>query len=186
MKKALLTAVALACVAFGASAKVYNSASFAPQTDGSVQLLGFGRTSETFDFLAAPGGLTNFFDTWNIGTAGVAPGEYSFTDMVIDSTGPLRFSSITFNSIDAEGVRHTILFDLSTPRHAVGSGTFTVLESCPIASCVWIDVVGQQRGVPTAGYGGTTVATPVPEPASYGMMALGLVGIGAFARRRRA
>ena len=185
MLKTVVSAVALACLACSASAAVYTGASFQQRGDGRVELEGFGRTSESFDALALLPGITSFFDTWNIDTASVMPGQYSFTDMVIDAAGPLRFTSVTFNSIDVEGVRQTILFDLSNPRQAVGSGTFTVLANCPIASCVWIDVAGKQGGVPTAGYGGTTVATPVPEPGTYGLMALGLVGIGAWVRRRR-
>lgn len=194
MFKSAITAVALACIACSASAAVFNGASFKPRGDGTFELDGFGRTSETFRLLslrqpsANANAIVPFFDTWNIDTSALSAGLYSFSDLTIDAFGTTQFSAVVFNSIDADGGRQSILFDINAPRtQAVGSGTFTVLDECPIQSCVWIDVIGTQvAGSGTAGYGGTTIATPVPEPATYGMMALGLLAVGAMARRRKA
>jgi hypothetical protein len=81
------------------------------------------------------------------------------------------------------------LFDLDTEgTQAVGSGTFTVLAECPVASCIFIQVIGTQViGDLNEGYGGSDIflATPVPEPASWALLGLGLAVVGGLARRQR-
>jgi len=192
-----VVALAAAFCASGASAAVFNSARFIEVTPGLVSLEGFGRGAVS----SSPGpvafglGLSldaarvPFFDTWNIQVGDIAPGTYSFSDMLIDATGSLLFGTggyaVTFNSIDESGDRNTVLFNVNDAgTQAVGSGMFTVRDSCPIKSCVWIDLSGTQEVGSPAGYGGTVIAAVVPEPATTALLMLGLVAVGAAARRR--
>ena len=191
-----LAAVVLAAAASSGQAQVnvFTSAFLQPvQQPEGVTLFGFGRST------SRPGGVDNFslpqassvpfFDTWNIGTAGVLPGIYIFTNLTVDASGGSSFAGLTFNSFNEQGVRQTILFNLnSVGTQAVGSGNFTVLASCPVTTCVWIDVIGQSPvGAPWS-YGGVGTALPIPEPSQWALLALGLVavaGAAGAAKRRR-
>lgn len=190
-----LTAVCLAAGAGGAHAQVsvFTSAFLQPLEGGGVNLEGFGRSvsrPDAMDGIGSFGSLSvPFFDTWNIGTTGVAPGIYTFTNLTVDATGGSTFSGLTFNSFDEQGVRQTILFSLNgTGTQAVGSGNFTVLANCPVTTCVWIDVIGQSPvGAPWS-YGGEGIAAPIPEPSQWALLALGLAavaGVAGAANRRR-
>jgi hypothetical protein len=122
----------------------------------------------------------------------VSPGLYSLDNFVINVAGSLQFTTVIFNSYDASlpaPVLHSVLFDLDTEgTRAVGSGTFTVLAECPVASCIFIQVIGTQViNDVNEGYGRSDVflATPVPEPASWALLGLGLAVVGGLARRQR-
>lgn len=134
----------------------------------------------------------SFFDTSNLDVSAIAPGAYSFDNWLIDATGSLLFyptpNGVALNYIDETGARFTEVFEVNAEgTQAVGSGTFTVRGNCPIASCLWIDIMGSLEFGTPAGY---IVADPfagaIPEPATYVMFTLGLVAVGAAARRRRA
>lgn len=168
---------------------------------GLIEMLGFGRGGSLLvpdAVLASAAALQPmsderelFFDTWNVDTSLVNPGLYSLDSFVIDVAGSLQFTTVIFNSYDASvpaPVLRSVLFDLNAEgTQATGSGTFTVLAECPVASCIFIQVIGTQEiGDLNEGYGrGNFVATPVPEPASWALLGLGLAVVGGFARRRR-
>lgn len=162
-----------------------------PINDGGIILYGFGRNTSVLNLQAAETGergvpaVVPFFDTWNIGTEGVAPGVYDFSALLVEAEGSAIFTGLTFNSYDAEGVRSTILFDINAAgTAALGSGSFTVLASCPVENCVWIDVIGLRPVGSPWGYGGTGVALPVPEPGTWALFGLGLALVAGAARRR--
>lgn len=193
---------ALAIVVLGLSAAtaaqaqvaVFNTAFLEPlppgQGDvGGITLNGFGRNTSLLSLQADPQGgpaLVPYFDTWNLGTAGVAPGVYSFSSLLVEADVGTRFSAVTFNSYNAQGVRDTFLFSLnSTGTTALGSGSFTVLATCPVTNCVWIDVIGLRPVGAPWGYAGTGTALPVPEPGQWALLALGLAAVAGTVRRRR-
>lgn len=200
-------AAAAAIAAFGlagaggasAQVSVFNTAFLAPVPPGSgdvggITLNGFGRNTSLLGLQdsassALGGPVQPFFDTWNIGTAGIAPGLYNFAALTVEAEGGATFAAVTFNSFDAAGVRSTILFDLNASgTTAIGSGTFTVLASCPVVNCVWIDVIGLRPSTGPWGYGGTGTALPVPEPGQWALLGLGLAAVATVtgaARRRR-
>ena len=187
LKTFVAAVLAAACTA-GAHGAVFNTAQFVNVGNGLIGLDGFGRgasnrPADTFE--SQPSANQFFLDTWNINVSAIAPGLYGFNAMRVNAFGGVVFSVVTFNSYDAAGMRNTILFGTNAAgTQAIGSGTFTVLQQCPVLNCVWIDVVGTQP-VSGGGYGGTTVATVVAEPASLALMALGLTATAGFVARRR-
>jgi hypothetical protein len=189
--------------AWAQSINTYDSAYLQPLDDGDlIEMLGFGRGGSVLSVpdsaLSSAAALQPmsderelFFDTWHVDTSLVNPGLYSLDSFVIDVAGSLQFTTVIFNSYDASPVPvlRSVLFDLNAQgTQAVGSGTFTVLAECPVASCIFIQVIGTQIvGDLNEGYGRDNifVATPVPEPASWALLGLGLAVVGSFVRRRR-
>ncbi|MDZ7591614.1 MAG: PEP-CTERM sorting domain-containing protein [Rubrivivax sp.] len=189
--------------AWAQSMETYDSAYLQPVDESDlIEMLGFGRGGS---LLAAPDAFVSradvqplsgarelFFDTWHVDSSQVSPGLYSLDNFVIDVAGSLQFTTVIFNSYDASSpapVLRSVLFDLNAGgTQAMGSGTFTVLAECPVASCIFIQVIGTQEiGDLDRGYGrgNEFLATPVPEPASWALLGLGLAVVGSFARRRR-
>jgi hypothetical protein len=159
---------------------------------GGIVLYGFGRNTSVLNLQASEASgrgvpaQVPYFDTWNIGTASVAPGVYNFNALLVEAEGSATFSGITFNSYDAQGARSTILFNINAAgTAAVGSGSFTVLASCPVETCVWIDVIGLRPVGAPWGYGGTGTALPVPEPGQWALLGLGLAAVAGAVRRGR-
>lgn len=172
-----------------------------------VGLLGFGRggslnapealsrssPAPTFAALAnVAEERVEFYDLWRVQVrADVAPGIYVFSNVEINAIGTLLFDVVVFNSIDAAGDLQTTKFVVADDgMTAVGSGIFTVRSSCPISSCIYIQVFGTQAvgQMLTDGYGDpegiSLIATPIPEPATWAVLALGLAVVGSVVRRR--
>lgn len=184
-----LAALVAAAPASALEVTVYDDALLVPTGTDSIRLLGFGRGGSVLPDLTPDidPGFEFFFDTWNIQTNLVEPNLYSFTNLFVEAADGLTFISVSLSSYDAEGVRNTVLFDLNAEgTQAIGSGEFTVLASCPVQSCVWIDVVGIQPIGGTGGYGGDGIATAVvPEPATWALMLGGAAALFGFVGNRR-
>jgi hypothetical protein len=89
----------------------------------------------------------------------------------------LTFSSFGLYSADSALVKGIINNDgggneSSLNNKLLGAGNYS------------IRVAGNVLGTKGGTYSGTLSVSPVPEPESWGMMALGLAGVGALARRK--
>ncbi len=171
---------------------VYNTAIFRPAPLGGFQLDGFGRGDTSKPTLnaevneAASFATQAFFDTWNIDVSLLSPGNYQFNSTVVQATGSVLFTNVAFNSYDALGNRNSVLFEISADgKQASGSGGFSVLQTCPVQSCVWIDVFGtQDSAAGQNGYGSNLVAQ-IPEPATYALLLAGLTAVVGLSRGKR-
>ena len=114
-----------------------------------------GNFSDTFTFSGFSGQGTVFAGLINTATAW---SDLTFTEVTLNGT------NVSFGDIGANSIAAILGEDFTGPLTLVVSG----------------NVVGN-----AASYGGDfNVTTPVPEPATYGMLAGGL-GVLAFAARRR-
>lgn len=118
--------------------------------------------------------FTNFTDTFNfiLPQDGVGSGGVINLASVINGVGDINFTSIFVNGVAG------VVSNVGALSSASASGL--LLAAGPNT----ITVSGQSKG--TAAYGGNISFTPaVPEMATWGMMILGFIGVGAAMRRRR-
>jgi hypothetical protein len=176
---------AWASTSFAVTTTTYQ-ARFVNLGSGQYELDGFGRGINARIAPSAARSLTDpvpFFDIWNIDVSAMTPGDYSFTDFLIQAQGPLEFDSVVLSSIKNK-VRNIVVFDINADgTQAIGSGVFTVEADCGLEVCVYIDIAGMQEGA--GGYGGNMVAVAIPEPETYALMLAGLAAVGFAARRRK-
>jgi hypothetical protein len=155
---------------------------------GQYELDGFGRGTNARIAPSAARALTDpvpFFDIWNIDVSAMVPGDYSFTDFLIEAQGPLEFDSVVLSSIKNK-VRNIVVFDINADgTQAIGSGVFTVEADCGLEVCVYLDIAGMQQRGQEAGYGGNLIAAAIPEPETYALMLAGLAAVGFAVRRRK-
>lgn len=118
--------------------------------------------------------FTSFTDTFNfiLPQDGVGSGGVINLASVINGVGDINFTSIFVNGVAG------VVSNLGSLSSASASGQ--LLAAGPNT----ITISGQSKG--TAAYGGNISFTPaVPEMATWGMMILGFIGVGAAMRRSR-
>lgn len=153
---------------------------------GTGEVINF--TGNSFSGTTNP--VTNGFSVGNFGSFVLTPAPSGSTPNTSFSTPFTLLFSLTspaganqptttfvvsgfVGSTNGQGTRDISYAGGSTPfTFTGGSGTITVNP----------DAIGTQAN----NIGGRIVATATPEPSSYAMMAMGLVGMVAAARRRRA
>jgi hypothetical protein len=118
------------------------------------------------------GAFTDSFD-FIINQVGLGSGTVSTNTTKLFSVTDLDISSVTINGLLASKI-------------VAGTAEFFSISGVPISfgTINKIVVTGVSRG--NGAYGGSATFTPsVPEPATWGMMLIGLGGLGATMRHRR-
>lgn len=152
----------MAAAAGGAWANNYTPAVMA-MTGGPVNwTISFG-TSHT-DGLA-------FTDTYTFSYSGLPGTAQGFFANVASTGGDLNFLSADINGT-------------ALPVMNVGGFSGSLYFSTPVVGLVTLTIKGTDTGI--GSYGGTLdVTSPVPEPATYGMLLGGIALMGLVARRRQ-
>ncbi|MCP2007943.1 FxDxF family PEP-CTERM protein [Duganella violaceipulchra] len=160
--KSLLAAGLMAAAAGGAWANDYTSPVLA-MTGGPIDwTISFG-TSHT-DGLA-------FTDTYTFSYSGLPGTAQGFFANVASTAGDLNF-----NWADINGA--------PLPVMNIGAFSGSLYFATPVVGLLTLTIKGTDHGV--GSYAGTLdVTSPVPEPATYGMLLGGLALMGALARRRK-
>jgi len=179
MKKSLIAAVVLASASFVSSAAMAATVGNTPQvldlTDGS------GFFGDTF---AMNNNGNTFADrfTFTVGASGAG----SSLDAIISS---VSHSADTGLDITGVSLYNAAGDTLVMAGHSLQSGSidvWTVSSSNLAAGNYYLQVSGNLVSDQAASFGGAvSMAAPVPEPETYGMMLAGLGVLGFLARRRK-
>ncbi len=115
-------------------------------------------------------------------TLQVAPGNFN-----APTISPVRALGFNANGvagfdIGASGTAFAALTDADTGR----SGLYSISLTTGAASFVGAFGIGGSTAISPPLLGLTMITAPVPEPSTYALMLAGLMGVGWFARRRKA
>jgi hypothetical protein len=116
-----------------------------------------------------PGGLNDL--------AGIRPIHTPGTFTAVDPEVILQGSTFTVSSVGSGNATGTV-----TPMWGTASGAMRING----AGQIFITAAGQSGADPLVGFTPLTVAAAIPEPSTIALVGMGLLGLVAVARRRRA
>jgi hypothetical protein len=191
MKKSLIAALVFA------SASMVGSAAFAQTTTGSTSTV-VGNTPQTITLSSGAGFFGDTFAANNMGST--FSDKFNFNVASGTSTSPTMssldaiISSISRSADTGLAITGLSLYNstgtLVSSGNMLQSGTvdvWTISSSNLAAGNYYLQVSGNLVGNTAAAFGGAiSMAAPVPEPETYGMMLAGLGVLGFLARRRKA
>ena len=205
MKKSLIAALVFA------SASLAGSAAFAQTTTGGGTTTGsttkvVGNTPQTINLTDGAGFFGDTFAANNQGSTFSDRFNFDVANMTGTGTGTTGTTGTGMNSLDAiissisrsadTGLAITGLSLYNSAGTLVSSGkmldqgavdVWTISGNNLASGNYYLQVTGNLVGNTGAAFGGAiSMAAPVPEPETYGMMLAGLGVLGFLARRRKA
>jgi hypothetical protein len=183
MKKTLLAAIVFATASFGTAAMAQTTIGNTPQTLSLTDNAGFFG-----DVLGANNKGATFADKFTFSVNGT---KGSNLDAIISSISHSANTGLDITGLALYGVGTNGATDkLVASGSMMQSGNidvWTISTNNLMAGNYYLQVSGNMVSTSAASFGGAvSLAAPVPEPETYGMMLGGLGLLGFLARRRKA
>jgi hypothetical protein len=177
MKKSLIAAAVFATASFGSSAVMAQTVGTTPQvldlTDGSGF---FG------DTLAAGNSGASFNDHFTFSVEGTTGWTL---DAIVSSISRTASTGLDITGLSLYSATGNTLISSGTQLQSGTIDVWTLSSNSLSAGDYYLAVSGNLVSADAASFGGAvSLAAPVPEPETYGMMLAGLGVVGFLARRR--
>jgi hypothetical protein len=200
MKKSLIAALVFASASLAGSAAFAQTTTGGGTTTGSTSTV-VGNTPQTItltsgagffgDTFAANNMGATFSDKFNFSVANMGTGTGTSTtgtslDAIISSISPSANTGLAVTGLSLYNSAGTVVAQ-GTSLQSGAVDVWTIHGGNLTAGNYYLQVSGNLVGNTAAAFGGAiSMAAPVPEPETYGMMLAGLGVLGFLARRRKA
>lgn len=179
MKKSLIAAAVFATASFGSSAVMAQTVGTTPQVLDLTDGTGFFG-----DTLAAGNSGASFDDHFTFTVEGTTGWTF---DAVVSSISRSASTGLDITGLSLYSVAGDTLIAEGVQGSSGAIDVWTVSSGSLAAGDYYLAVSGNLVSADAASFGGAvSLAAPVPEPETYGMMLAGLGVVGFLARRRKA